>query len=237
MAKLWRLVVGLVVGLVAAGFALASLASTAPPDTDTTAAQADGLFIPPELEAGVFLVASPGLGDPNFRQTVVLLIETDADGSHGLIINRSTGYTLDRVLPQFEQLGGEAGRLRIGGPVAPNQVSVLYRYSSALSASMHVVGDIYVSGSESLLDTVLQMPASPPFAVYAGYAGWAPGQLEHEVDGGNWRLAAADASFIFERAAEEVWPELIRRTEAQWVRADREPSVASSSVCTAAGRC
>ena len=171
MTKLWRLVVG----LVAAGFALASFGQHRATRYRYHRGTGGWLVYSSRARSGGVSGGEPRAWGPQFPSNRSVLLIRDRRGMDrtGLIINRSTGYTLDRVLPQFGQLGGEAGRLRIGGPVAPNQVSVLYRYSSALSASMHVVGDIYVSGSENLLDTVLQMPASPPFAVYAGYAGWA----------------------------------------------------------------
>ena len=192
------------------------------PDSDTLVD--DSGFVIPVLGVGAFLVASPDLADPNFSQSVILLIEHDDQGSLGLIINFESAIGLDHALPQFEQLQETARNLFVGGPVEQSRISVLYRSELVLGTSARIVDDLHVSASASLLSELLRPSQLPvPFVVYAGYAGWAPGQLGDEVDRGSWRLATADASLIFDRAVEEIWPTMIRRTSSQWVERRRAP--------------
>ena len=84
-------------------------------------------FSPSSVEKGVFLVASPSLTDPNFRQTVVLVLEHGPEGTVGLILNRSTEVLLSEALPDVSVLKGTMHRLYAGGPVQPNILLLLSR--------------------------------------------------------------------------------------------------------------
>src|SRR4026207_1668687 len=92
-----------------------------------TAAVAGPEFHPSSVEKGAFLVASPSLNDPNFRQTVVLVIEHGAEGTLGLILNRATGMRLSEALPGVAALEGTTHRLFAGGPVQPRVMLLLSR--------------------------------------------------------------------------------------------------------------
>ena len=87
-------------------------------------AMAGGDFNPSSVEKGVFLVASPSLNDPNFRETVVLILEHGAQGTLGLILNRATSMLLSEALPEVSALKGTTHRLFAGGPVQPADASV-----------------------------------------------------------------------------------------------------------------
>jgi putative transcriptional regulator len=175
---------------------------------------------PQRLESGLFLIASPGMVDPNFAETVVLLIEYGGAGAMGLVINRPSEHSLASALPELESLQGRSDSLYVGGPVGTDRIVLLFRTANPPPESAHVVHDIYVSASEIALKALLDREqSSEKFHAFAGHAGWAPGQLDSEMARGGWRLAEADAEIVFELEPGLVWPELIKRTSGLWVEA------------------
>lgn len=172
-----------------------------------------------DLAKGKFLIAARHLMDPNFSKTVVLLIDYGTHGTLGLIINRPSPVRLSSVLPDIEALGKREDTVFMGGPVAINRFLMLVRTGSQPEESHHVFEDVYVSSSRAVLRRVLESEeAAGRFRVFAGHSGWAPGQLENEVSRGDWYILRADAQTVFDKAPSEIWPELIYRGTAQWVR-------------------
>jgi putative transcriptional regulator len=180
------------------------------------------------LARGKFLVASRQLRDPNFSETVVLLIDYNRHGATGLVINRPTELRLSTVLPEIKGLQQRTDTVNIGGPVARRQIHLLIQSGSQPKESSRVFKDVYVSSSRTVLQRMIDdADAGEKFRVYAGYAGWAPGQLYREVSRGGWHVLEADTETVFDRAPAEVWPELIRRASVQWVR----PQSPARNVC------
>jgi len=175
---------------------------------------------PRELERGVFLVADKKLNDPNFLRTVILLLDHNATGALGLIINRPSQVSLATLLPDVEGLDGKTRTVFLGGPVGRNQLFLLVRSDAQPSDSKLVVDGIYASTSlETLREVASATAADTAFHAYAGYAGWAPEQLDREVLRGDWLIAAADAPTVFDEDSESIWPELMRRNTGTWVNA------------------
>ena len=109
----------------------------------------------------------------------------------------------------------------IGGPVAPDTVMLVIRTEDQPAQSEHVVSNIFYSASGLALEQMLHRNGSgEAFRAYAGYAGWAPGQLEGEIARGDWHLLPADEETVFNREAAAIWPELIRQTAGQWVKVE-----------------
>jgi putative transcriptional regulator len=168
---------------------------------------------------GRFLIASRQLLDPQFAETVVLLIEYSQHGALGVIINRPSELKLSEVLPELEVLRQRPDTIYLGGPVAKNQLLLLIRTSSPPEGSRLVFKDIHVSSSQAVIQRMIKNPEGEErFRVYAGYAGWAPGQLDNEIATGGWHVLRADAVTVFDKSASEIWPDLIHRSSAQWVR-------------------
>ncbi len=193
---------------VAAGLLVAVL-----PGTDRLHA-ADAL----ELGKGLFLIAEPSLHDPNFRETVVLLLHHGAKGTTGVIVNRPTDTRLSSVLPDRDELAGRGDTLHLGGPVDRQILLLLVRAKIGPEHAEHVFDNVYVSRSVDVLADALKSD-DPKTAVrlFAGYAGWAPGQLAEEIARGSWRIVPADSAVLFERDAAVIWPEMIRRTSEQFI--------------------
>ena len=171
------------------------------------------------LGKGVFLVASESLSDPNFSQTVVLLLEYDNTGAVGLIINRPTQVSLASLLPEEKELKNRLEPVFIGGPVGRTQLFLLLRSDSRPSHSQEIVDGIYATTSlEALREVVTGESIVIAFQAYAGYSGWGPGQLDAELIRGDWLVTRADSETVFEKATDSIWPELIRKNKGLWVR-------------------
>ena len=170
------------------------------------------------LSAGRFLVAGEHLRDPNFAKTVVLLLNYGDRGARGIIINRRTDVKLATVFPRISGLHQRPDTVYIGGPVARNQLLILLRADGPRRGAEHVVDDIHVSiRRQVLVDAMNEGGATASVRVYAGYAGWAPGQLDHEVARGDWHVLPADAETVFSETPREVWQELIDKGAVQWL--------------------
>jgi putative transcriptional regulator len=170
------------------------------------------------LAKGQFLVASRSLSDANFAETVILLVDYHERGAMGLIINRPTEVRLATVLPNMAGLQQRADMVYIGGPVDRSRMVLLIRSSSALEEAQQVRDDIYVSSSRKLFERLVdKADTGERFRVYAGYAGWAPGQLEREVARGDWHVLPADAETVFDKAPADIWPELMQKGPIRWL--------------------
>ena len=165
----------------------------------------------PSLGKGIFLIASPSLRDPNFRQSVVLLCQHGPEGALGVVVNRPTAMHLSEVLPQVPVLESQRHVMFSGGPVQPNHVLLLYRLAQEPPDTHHVFDGVYLGGNLESLEQVLAKPASKEaFRAYLGYAGWGPGQLENEMKVGSWITLPADPAVVFEKDPSRIWPDILR---------------------------
>ncbi len=175
-----------------------------------------------EPAKGMFLVADRDLQDPNFARGVVLLIDYGEHGAAGVIVNRRTEALLADLLPEIEDAEQSVGRVFLGGPVAPDGVLVLMRAEATPEASRPVFDDVYVSGDRQVLESLARDGGE--FRVYAGHAGWAPGQLDWEIRQGGWSLVPADVETVFDDQPDEVWRKMSRRATSSIAAIPAEPS-------------
>ncbi|HEX6950814.1 MAG TPA: YqgE/AlgH family protein [Nitrospira sp.] len=177
-------------------------------------AEAESEFSPSSVAKGVFLVASPSLNDPNFRETVVLVIEHGAEGTLGLILNRATSMLLSEALPGIAALEGTTHRLFAGGPVQPSVMLLLSRLKDPDPDMRAVFDSVYVGGTPKVLERILTKAApSDRFRAFAGYAGWGPGQLGHEMLQGAWAVLAPESQ-LFEKDPSTLWADSLARLQA-----------------------
>jgi putative transcriptional regulator len=177
-----------------------------------------------ELSGGKFLVATRKLKDPGFSKTVVFLIDYEKQGAMGLVINRPSEVRLAALLPDLKGFEHPTEKVFLGGPVAMSQIRLLIRSKRKPEDSYGVFEDVYMSSSrEELKRLIKDGKLETRFRVYAGYAGWAPGQLDREVSMGHWHILPADADIIFHEEPTEIWREMIRRASVLWVRAQGVP--------------
>ena len=161
---------------------------------------------------GRFLVADRSLSGSNFAETVVLLIRYDAGGAMGLVVNRETPIQAAKLLPDISVLADRGGRAYVGGPVETYKIFLLLRADSRPAGAVPVVDDVYFANN---LDPIAGQSAPEPgsFRIYAGYAGWAPGQLDAELDRGAWSVLPGESEAVFDANPQGLWERLIRRTE------------------------
>ena len=169
------------------------------------------------IRVGLLLVATPQLEDPNFRRSVVLLVEHDAEGGTlGVVLNRPTEVPVDRVLPPWAELVTGPSVVFQGGPVALDNALALARLPGedeplgwrALDGGSEVarVGLVDLDAPPALLaPEVLQL------RVFAGYAGWSAGQLHAEIQDGAWYLVPAEAGDVFAADPDRLWRQVLRR--------------------------
>jgi putative transcriptional regulator len=164
-----------------------------------------------QLGAGVFLVATHRILDPRFIKSVILLTRYGPRGAMGVIINRPTEHRLSELLPEIKALKGRIDRLFFGGPVAVHAIVVLLQSAEEveLEHTDRVFGDVYFSRSpEAFAYVIGREREGEAVRGYAGYAGWARGQLEGEIARGDWSILDADAFTIFRKEPSTVWKDL-----------------------------
>jgi putative transcriptional regulator len=153
-----------------------------------------------------FLIAVPQLTDPNFRQSVVLLLQQSDDGALGLVINRESPILLRDLCKDHEiRYAGDPGKkVRVGGPVQPEQGLVLYDGEIEDPEGRAVLDGLQVSASTRTLQHLCE-DATIRFHCFSGYAGWAPGQLEQEINEGSWILAPVDPTLVLDTPPDDLW--------------------------------
>ena len=137
-----------------------------------------------EPQRGSLLVATPQLEDPNFRRSVVLMIEHGFEGSLGVVLNRPSTTSLDGVLPGWALTTGSPSRIFSGGPVQPDALLALAPTSTAWVGSTQVTEQIAMLDLEADIDTD-QIDATS-VRYFIGYSGWSHGQLGFEIEEGAW---------------------------------------------------
>lgn len=156
-----------------------------------------------------FLIAMPGMNDPNFAQTVTLVCEHSPQGALGIIINRPLSMTLGEV---FAQLGLDSTRSRVnespvlqGGPVQTDRGFVLHSPGSGWESTLAFSERLHLTTSRDILDALARGEGPEQAVVALGYAGWDAGQLEEEMAQNAWLTVAADERLLFGTPAGERW--------------------------------
>ena len=173
--------------------------------------------------AGRLLVAEPLLGDPNFERTVVLVIEHADQGALGLVLNRPTDVTVAETLPEWRELASEPAVLHVGGPVEERSGWCLAR----IAAHDDLEGFVPVVGDLGLLDLSVE-PAElggrvTDLRLYAGYSGWGPHQLDHELAADAWFVVDAEPDDPFLPKGDTLWQRILERQGGALARLSRVP--------------
>jgi putative transcriptional regulator len=161
---------------------------------------------------GKLLIASPGLTDPNFARSVVLIAEHTPQGALGLVLNRPTDLKLQTLWSTISEksapLGTEACAF-VGGPVQKNAVFVLHGYDDLADGTDPVIPGVYLGSDVELFDRLMVKLGGEPVPVsvrvFCGYAGWGAGQLDREMEQGGWLVADATSALVFDAAIDTLW--------------------------------
>ncbi|HUA23579.1 MAG TPA: YqgE/AlgH family protein [Steroidobacteraceae bacterium] len=162
---------------------------------------------PSKTLTSILIVAQGPVEDPNFGGSVVVVMNNLGPAPVGLIINRPMPLTVARFFPNLKQLAQVNDRMYFGGPVEFGTVWYLFRANRAPATAIRVCDGVYVSSDDRLLLKLLARPnPMQGLRLFIGHAGWAPGQLEMEIQGGAWSPRRADADSIFNPEPKRPWP-------------------------------
>ncbi len=156
-----------------------------------------------------FLVAMPGLEDPNFRETVTFICEHSAQGALGIIVNRPMNVVLEDVLKQLALKASDsdtgASPVFLGGPVQTDRGFVIHEPHGEWEATLKVTDSLGVTTSRDVLEALAAGGGPRRCFVALGYAGWTAGQLEEEMKSNSWLSVPADPRIIFDTPSELRW--------------------------------
>ncbi|MEO8705380.1 MAG: YqgE/AlgH family protein [Kofleriaceae bacterium] len=170
----------------------------------------------PEIDqlAPGLLLAMPQLADPNFKRSVVLMIEHSPEGSFGLVINHQSPIRASELLDSLEMswAGDASAVVWKGGPVSPSTGWVLHEplgIAEPGQGTIAITSTISLSTSPDRLRAIANQPP-PNIRLLLGYSGWGPGQLEAEMARGAWLCATADPALVFRTPADDMWDSAMR---------------------------
>jgi putative transcriptional regulator len=169
---------------------------------------------------GHLLISSGGLYDPNFRHTVVLVGEHNAEGALGVVLNRASNLTVQDTLPPLGNLVHPDEPLFQGGPVRPTSAVLLAEFARPELADILVFGSVGFLSGEISKDVV---PSILRARVFAGYSGWGPGQLEAELSIDSWIVEPAREDDVFTDAPELLWTRVLQRMGPEYRQLSRMP--------------
>lgn len=156
-----------------------------------------------------FLIAMPGLEDPNFFHTVTYICEHNSDGAMGIVINRPMDLQLSDIFEQLEikisSLSISQQPVYLGGPVQSDRGFVLHDSSTEWNSTLRINTEISVTTSLDILEAIASDKGPSESLVALGYAGWGAGQLEEELSQNAWLSGPAKSEIIFQRASDERW--------------------------------
>jgi len=162
---------------------------------------------------GLFLVAKPGLADPNFARTVVLVTQTEDGSTVGVIVNRASKLKLQQFLSREFETSNYKDPVYLGGPVMRQALVAVFRSEATpKAAAFHVLKGIYLTMHPDNIAELLAKPGAR-YRVYAGFAGWSPNQLQSEVMRDGWYFLQADEATLFRKSADGMWEELLERAK------------------------
>lgn len=178
------------------------------------------------LSKGRFLVAAKKMADPNFAETVILMIDyKSSGGAMGLIINRPTRFKISEYLSNMKELKSQNDPVFVGGPVDRKKIFVILEADDKKENMIHVFDNVYMSMNSEVFSSTIK--AGKKFRVFSGYSGWTAGQLEIEMMRGDWHILPADLENVFSKKTSDIWPELIRLVSARWVKNSHSSKTAS----------
>ena len=155
----------------------------------------------------MLIVARSVVADPNFGGAIVLVMNDLGPAPVGIILNRPMPLSVARLFPTVKRLAHVHARVYYGGPVEFSRAWYLFRAKTAPAGAVRVCDGVYVSAGRKLLLRLLgRSQPMRGLRIFVGHAGWAPGQLQAEIEGGAWKPRRADADSIFHPEPLRPWP-------------------------------
>ncbi len=167
---------------------------------------------------GSLLIASPGLMDPNFLRTVIIVAEHSEEGALGLVLNRPAEA---KVAELWTSISGDSASTElnafVGGPVQKNALLILHGHDDLAGGSEAVIPGVYMSSEVEIFGKLLSRESEPDsegakrglLRVFCGYSGWGPGQLDREMKDGGWLTCEATSQHVFRDPPDRLWMKAI----------------------------
>ncbi len=174
-----------------------------------------------ESLSGQLLLAAPTLLDANFSRAVVLIGAHSEEGAMGLVLNRPSQVTVGEAVPQLEPAVDEQENVFLGGPVQPDSIVLLGEFMDPSPAGLLVLGRIGFPAPEAGIEELAQATARR--RVFAGYAGWGEGQLDSELEQGDWIPQPALPDDVFTEDPDELWSTVMARKGGSYALLARMP--------------
>jgi putative transcriptional regulator len=171
---------------------------------------------------GKCLIASPALVDPNFARSVVLIAEHTEEGAMGLVLNRPTDAVVAEAVEELAGVVEPGEQVFAGGPVEEQSVMVLAEFDDPAQAAAVVLDDVGFLPSDAALEELSGRTRRA--RVFAGHAGWGPGQLDAELDEGAWIVGDPDPGDIFSEDPDELWSSALERKGGAFALLARMPA-------------
>jgi putative transcriptional regulator len=164
-------------------------------------------------DKGLFLIATEHLNGTGFQQTVIFVTQLSANGATGLAINRPTDIPINHAVPKGHPLSNYNGPLFLGGPVNPSNTFLILQTKQPTDDMYPVVNDIYFTTAHADfgLTKIINL------RIFAGYSGWGPGQLQAEIDRGDWLTIKTDPNIVFDADTANLWHRLYQMKSANWI--------------------
>jgi putative transcriptional regulator len=172
-----------------------------------------------ESARGQLLIAGPALLDPNFWRTVVLVVEHTEEGALGLVLNRPSETVVSDAVPELGEAIGGDDLLFIGGPVQPAAVVVLARFEDPSDSVLVAFDDVGVLGGAETAEVADVIEAR----AFVGHAGWGEGQLDAELERGDWIIEPARRSDVFSDSPRDLWSLVLTRKGGSYALVARMP--------------
>jgi putative transcriptional regulator len=174
--------------------------------------------------AGKLLVASPDLVDPNFERSVIYVIDHDEGGAIGVILNRPAATDVREVLPALTAASAQPPVVFVGGPVSQQGIICMARARPGAQLD----GFHPISGTLGRLDLESHLEGADPgvdeLRLFAGYAGWGPGQLDGELIIDSWFIADVHPDDPLDRDPDTLWQRVLRRQGGRLARFAHAPT-------------
>lgn len=180
----------------------------------------DALAAAPQLEPkkGRFLVATDKLAHSSFKETVIFVTHYSSRGATGIAINRPAHIPMNQAFPTVKELKNIDDTIFLGGPVKTDGIFVLMKTKRPHAGMREVVSNIYFTvGINAVIHGAPKSVEGEATRAYAGYAGWAPGQLQAEIERGDWIIVESDPNIIFDEKPDAIWKQLTKIWSGDWI--------------------
>ncbi len=160
------------------------------------------------IKQGIILLADPFMLDNNFKRSTILVVEHNAEGSLGFIMNRRITLRVDELVQEFPEFDAP---VYFGGPVATDTVHYLHRKGDLLEDSDEISKGVYWGGNYDKLKFLIsqQLITPPDIRFFVGYSGWSEHQLQEELAGGSWVTAGMDPNYLFNADPDSLWAKVM----------------------------